>query len=259
MARGEAERFGGDVARAYDRGHSLPADLVEELHRRITAATELRTGAMVLDAGAGTGVLAGSLLRDGYRYLGLDASSEMLRRFHLETVDLLRADLRRLPLAGGCIEVVVAFRVFGVIRGWRHAVRECVRVLRPDGYLVAGRVVRDPGSIAEFIRSERNQLLHDAGIATERPGANDGEVDAELAGAMEQTAGIGTLEFTIETTPRQLVEQNLSGWRIAELDGGLRQRLRACLDEAVEARTGGLEVTVAQPAALKLGVYRKRL
>jgi SAM-dependent methyltransferase len=258
MAPKGENRFAYDVARDYDRGRSLPAEVLEECCRGIVEATGLRPGAMVLDAGAGTGVLAGSLVWQDYRYLGIDASPEMLRRFGWKSVDIVQGDLRRVPLVDGCIDLVVAFRVFGVVRGWRHAIRECVRALKPEAHLVAGRVARNSGSLADFIRVERNQLLREAGIATDRPGANDGEVELELSHTMEQTAGIGNVDFIVETTPRQLLDQNLSGWRISELDDGVRDRLRSRLAEIVKGRTGGLDVAVEQPAALQLDVYRRR-
>jgi SAM-dependent methyltransferase len=236
----------------------MPAETVEELYRRIAALTDVKPGAYVLDLGAGTGALAGPILRDGYRYLGVDGSDTMLRRFQFDSADLIQGDLLHLPMRDVSVDLVLAFRVFGVVRGWRHGVRECLRVLRSGGYLVAGRVVREEESIAEFIRNERNRMLRGAGIETVRPGAGDAEIEAELANAMEATPGIEVIDFSLQATPRQLIDQNLSGWRIAALTEGLKARLQTHLSRAVEERCGDLESLIDQPAGVRVGLYRKR-
>ncbi|HTE86273.1 MAG TPA: class I SAM-dependent methyltransferase, partial [Dehalococcoidia bacterium] len=180
---GPAIRFGAAVAGQYDAGRALPAEVMEALHWQIVDAAGLAPGAAVVDVGAGTGALAGPFLRDSFSYVGLDASGAMLRQFHaayhraLQAVpQVVQADLLALPLQDSSFDLVLAFRVFGVVRGWRRGIRECLRVLRTGGHLIAGRVERGPGSLHEIVRSERNRLLEQAGSQTRRPGGDDSAV-----------------------------------------------------------------------------------
>jgi SAM-dependent methyltransferase len=249
--------FGDAVAKNFDAGRSLPAGVANELEHRIVAATRVSPGAAVLDVGAGTGVLAKPFLRDGYRYTGIDGSAEMLRQFRAGEAALIQADLRAMPLRDACVDVLLAFRVLGVVRGWRRGIRECLRVLRPGGYLLAGRVSRDPRSLFAFVRDERNRLLREAGIETERPGAGDGELMAALEADATLVGDLEPVEWTLTTTPRRLMEQNLSGWRIAELAETDRRDIWQALSVAVAARVGDLDQAIDESQTVGLSLFRR--
>lgn len=111
-------------------------------------------GARVVEVGVGTARIARQLVAAGARVVGLDPAGPMLgvARRRLGEVDpegrrwdLLRADLRALPVADGWADLAVAGWVFGHQRfwepgGWRAAiargVTEMRRCLRPGGAVV---------------------------------------------------------------------------------------------------------------------------
>jgi SAM-dependent methyltransferase len=261
-AEGRARsRFTEAVAREYDAARALPEDVLEAIRLRIVESTGIGPGSIVLEAGAGTGALSNALLRTGCRYVGFDASIAMLRRFrqgHASRGALAQADLSSLPVWDATFDAVCAFRVFGVVPGWRRGVGECLRVLRPGGLLVVGGLGRAPGSLHAFIREERNRLLADAGLETGRPGGNDDAILAALGAAGDAMAAIEPVAWSEATTPLRQIERNLSGWRIQALSENEREQLRTRLTAAVGALYGSLDTPLQERVAFVLHAFRKR-
>jgi SAM-dependent methyltransferase len=101
-------------------------------------AASLGEGALVLDAGCGTGLPLARLLRQhGCRPIGLDSSAAMIARFgrNLPGVPAVRARLQACPIADRTLHAVVAWGVMFHLdhREQREAVAEVSRVLRPGG------------------------------------------------------------------------------------------------------------------------------
>ena len=254
-------RFTEAVAREYDAGRALPDDVLDAIRLRMVEATGIGPGSLVLEAGAGTGALAKALLRTRCRYVGVDASITMLQRFPVEPASrasLAMADLSALPLRDAVFDVVCAFRVFGVVPGWRRGVGECLRVLKPGGLLIVGRLRRAPESLHSFVREERNRLLEEMGVDTRRPGAADDVVLATLGAAGDMNVDLEPVTWSEETTPLRQIAQNLSGWRIQALSAPEQKRLRAGLTAAVEDRYGNPNGTLQEQAEFVLHACRKR-
>jgi SAM-dependent methyltransferase len=93
--------------------------------------------ARLLDAGCGTGNNLRHLAAFG-RAVGVDLSEEAVRFCRERGVAAARAELLRLPFAGGAFDAVTSFDV--IYHRWveddRAAVREMARVLRPGGLLL---------------------------------------------------------------------------------------------------------------------------
>ncbi|GAA3923483.1 class I SAM-dependent methyltransferase [Streptomyces gulbargensis] len=92
----------------------------------------------LLDLACGTGLVTERLTRPGLRVYGADAAHAMLRaagaRLPGRTV---RADARRLPLPGACLDAVCAVWLLHLVPYAEEIVAEAARVLRPGGVLVA--------------------------------------------------------------------------------------------------------------------------
>jgi len=169
-----ARQFGDDLDR-------LPLD-----RALLDAAFDASPGGWVLEAGCGPAPAAGHLGDRAPRLLGLDLSAGMLAvaRTRHRALPLVQADLRHLPLRGGCCGLVVAmYTLHNVARtGLSLALNEIHRVLDREGVLLLathlgigdviveeflGRRVDAVGG-ALYARDEMVELVTAAGFAVER-------------------------------------------------------------------------------------------
>jgi SAM-dependent methyltransferase len=147
-----------------------------EMGRRIAQAILELGGAtgddVILDVGAGTGAVGRHFATLPCRYLGLDLSGPMLEVFRRKLgppprhVLLVRADGDRpWPVRDRALAVVFASRMVHHLLA-RHVVHEVLRVCRPGGCLLLGRVERDADSLPSRLRRQKRRLLADHGLRT---------------------------------------------------------------------------------------------
>ena len=129
--------MGTDVRLLYDATRELAA---------------LPAGAVVLDVPCGGGVALRGLPQDAdVTYLAADISASMLRRTRGNAdrrgvgVRCLQADVARLPLADGSVDLCVSFTGLHCVPDPAAAVREVARVLRPGGVLTGSAVLDGTG------------------------------------------------------------------------------------------------------------------
>lgn len=105
---------------------------------------QLPTGALVLDAGCGPGDFLLEMLRRGFRAIGVDTSSRMLKQArhllaaepHAHEAELQQARIEQLPFADGCFDLVSSAGVLEYLAADAPAIRELSRVVRPGGHLL---------------------------------------------------------------------------------------------------------------------------
>ena len=131
-------------------------DGFRELRERIIARAALEPSDVVVDLGAGTGLLTLGLAAAVQRVWAIDASAAMTEYLRvkaasaeLENVDAVTASAVSLPLVDGSVDVVVSNYCLHHLRDRdkRRALAEIHRVLRPGGRLVIGDMMFTVGVI----------------------------------------------------------------------------------------------------------------
>lgn len=98
----------------------------------------------LFEPGIGTGRIGIPLAERGYHVTGVDISANMLnmlaeklsRRQSPLSIDFQKADVTILPFRDACFDIAVTVHVFHLIRDWKKAVSEVLRVLQPEAPLV---------------------------------------------------------------------------------------------------------------------------
>jgi ubiquinone/menaquinone biosynthesis C-methylase UbiE len=131
------------IAARYDTTRGFPPGIDAHIGAAFRRRSGLPAGARLLEIGVGTGRIAHPLASQGYRYIGVDISVEMMRRLRERLaqdtpVSLLRGDATALPLRDASVDGAITVHVFHLIAGWELAVAELQRVIRPGGILAVG-------------------------------------------------------------------------------------------------------------------------
>ncbi|MEX0674772.1 MAG: class I SAM-dependent methyltransferase [Gaiellaceae bacterium] len=110
-------------------------------------------GRRTLDLGCGEGRLARDLAAAGYRVTGVDASPTLVAaaREADPGFDVQMADAAALPFADGAFDLVVAFMTLQDVGDLAGALRECARVLEPEGRVCLA-IVHPLNSAGTFAR-----------------------------------------------------------------------------------------------------------
>lgn len=183
----------------------------------------VRRDDLVVELGAGTGEIGVHLARLPVRYVGLDSSPAMLDVFRAKAAkalpSLVVGDCNQpWPLPDGSAAVVFASRVIHLLDP-AHVVGEAIRVCRPGGSLMLGRVLREPDSIKERLRRRRQELLVEAGISPRQGDAGARHVieQCEKAGGAFLGRHVAA-EWTGETAPAAII----AGWESLSRMGAVR-------------------------------------
>jgi ubiquinone/menaquinone biosynthesis C-methylase UbiE len=249
------------AAGIYDATRGFPPGVEDSVAALIVAAGALGASSRVLEIGIGTGRIALPLARHVRQVAGVDLSAAMLAQLVAKRgagrVDPVRADATRLPFPDACFDAVIAVHVFHLIPGWRDALAEVARVLRPDGALLHAADDQSAGGTSGVSphRIAANQGLDSVGVPRARLEAFPEEEGWRPAAAVQR------IRFSRTLAPQELVDRMeqrawSATWRLSDeqlaiavvqLRADLLARYGA-LDRAVEIETGFWVRSYRKPA-----------
>lgn len=142
------------IAPIYDRIVQLPvSDRLQEL-------LKLPVNGNLLDAGGGTGRVSSRLISSTSRLVIADFSLPMLKQARARHgLNALRARAEQLPFADATFDRVIAVDALHHFFDQRTAIREFVRVLRPEGRLVIEEPDRDRLIVKVLAAAEKMILM----------------------------------------------------------------------------------------------------
>lgn len=158
-------------------GRALWGTDTRHLYDSVRALGDLPAGSSVLDVPCGGGLALRGLRRGQHvRYVAADISSAMLGRARrraadlgLSGIELVLADIVRLPFADGEFDRCVCFNGLHCLPDPAGAVRELARCLAPGGSLVGDMIVSRAGARqdAALALSRRAGLFGPGGTAAD--------------------------------------------------------------------------------------------
>jgi ubiquinone/menaquinone biosynthesis C-methylase UbiE len=213
-------------AASFDQRAGLPEQHCQAIAQAVLRLSAAIPGDLLLEVGAGTGMIGTWLARPPLRYIGVDLSRRMLAAFqrrlavpsHLPF--LLQAEGNHpWPLANGAIRVIFSSRALHLL-DLAHVVDESFRVAQSDGAsLIIGRIQRQPGSLSTLLQQAMQRLLRQQGYAS-----HAGEQrQRQLLAAFTQRGGtvldpVVVVRWTVTRTPWQSIEAWQSKPGLAGLD-----------------------------------------
>jgi ubiquinone/menaquinone biosynthesis C-methylase UbiE len=142
------------IASRYDHTRDIPGELLKTCYGRLIAMGILPRHGRILDAGCGTGQISLPLAALGYEVCGYDISRAMVEIANAKVdaawqVSYGVADVRQLPDHDSSFDAVVVSKLFQHVGNWQSAVRELLRVLKPNAFLLH---INEKGAFKNAVR-----------------------------------------------------------------------------------------------------------
>jgi SAM-dependent methyltransferase len=244
------------MAPEFDRRRGLP-DGVPEAIRDAVLRAGLPPRPRLLDLGAGSGRIGRPFVQAGDDYTAVDRSLGMLRTFadRLPGTRLVQADGACLPFADTSFDAVLLVQVLSGVPGWRDFLTETLRVLRPGGALIAGRVVAPDDGIDARMRTRLSEILAGMDIHPYRDNPRDAAM-AWLASSLPAPIVLTAAAWSAERTPRGFLERHGGGARFSTFPEPVKQEALRRLAAWAAEEFGSLDIIFAENYRFEMTIHR---
>lgn len=228
------------MAADFDRRRALPDGVADRVRETILRDTVPRP--RILDLGAGAGRIGRCFVAANDDYTGLDLSFGMLRAFADTAVGaaLVQADGAGLPFADATFDAVLLVQVLSGAHGWRHLLTDAMRVLRPSGAVIIGRVVAPEDGIDALMKAHLAKILDGMGVYPYRDKPRDDAL-SWMARAMPDHTVQTVATWTAERTPAAFLQRHGGGARFSVLDETIKRDAMAQLRSWANEQFGSVD------------------
>jgi SAM-dependent methyltransferase len=233
-------------ASEFDRRVGLPEEDCRAIAATVLSLGPARSGDLVLEIGAGTGMIGRWFLDHPVRYVGVDLSRGMLeifrRRPGAAKARLAQADgAVPWPVPDGVARVVFSSRAIHLLP-LAHVVDEVVRVSGSGAVCVLGWVERQPESIKATMSREMQRRLRERGFAARSAGSRRFLKACQARGA-EVLDRISVVRWPVIHTPRQSLDdwRSKTGLGGVVLPPGVQEEVLREVEEWAIGTFGGLD------------------
>lgn len=250
------------VAHDFDAFRALPDGIPVAIRKAVLSALAHAPSPWLLDLGAGTGRVGEAFVAAGDCYVGIDNSLAMLMRFATKLKRpgsipcLVQADGRALPFDRATFDGVLLVHVVSNVSGWRRLIDEARRVLRDDGALLIGQIVRPPDGLDARMNASLDLIANELGMAPRRSKTQKHDARRELLESARSRTETVVATWDATRTARTFLARKPTGGRFSALDPEVRdEALRRLADWAV-ATLGSLDAPSIERFAFTLDTLR---
>ncbi len=207
MSATRSSRSFDRAANIYDKTRDLPEPIAT--HGLQAILEQAGPNALILDVGTGTGRISVPLLQRGANVIGCDLSAKMMARLREKypAARLTQADAAYFPFASNLFDALLTVHVMHLIGGWREALREFRRVLRPGSAYINTWSVPVDAAADERIRDYWWSRVEARGVNRRRPGIQNREELLDELRAMGATlVEVEATRYHTPLAPREVIE-----------------------------------------------------
>jgi hypothetical protein len=150
---------------------------------------------------------------------------------------------------------VLLVQVLSGVPGWSHFLTETLRVLRPGGALIVGRVVAPDDGIDARMRARLAEILAAMEIHPYRDKPRDAAM-AWLACRLQAPTVLTAAAWVAERTPRGFLERHAGGARFSTLPEPVKQEALHRLAAWAIEQWGHLDAVRAENYRFDLTIHR---
>lgn len=127
-------------------GNKITQEQLERAYNRYRFASEFCKDKDVLEVGCGPGIGLGYLAKNAKKVIGGDYTEYLLNtanEYYKGRINLLRLDAHKLPFKENSFDVVIFYEAIYYLESPDEFVRECIRILRNNGFIIICTVNKD--------------------------------------------------------------------------------------------------------------------
>jgi ubiquinone/menaquinone biosynthesis C-methylase UbiE len=253
------------LASTFDQYRGWPEGVPEAIREAVWRAAGNPRTARVLDLGAGTGRIGRAFVAAGDRYIGVDASMEMLRQFQRHVTPsstqaplLVQALGEQLPFPDASIDLVLLIHVLSGAGNWRRLLQDARRVVRPGGAVVVGQASGQEAGVDAKMKSKVAGILGDLGYSADPPRKRRETALESLEAAAAVCRRVPATSWLAERSPRMFMERHRTGHRFAGLPAEVQDEVLRQLGDWAESEFGSMDRVSQEPYHFELLIYEFR-